>query len=111
MSKLPIATINTTDQPVFLSDYDQKMSAAIQSRWYQLIENRPLPEGKVTVRYRLIHDGRIFHVETVSTEVNDLFTVICQMAIKDPSPYPRWPDKMRDELDADHRDISITFNY
>lgn len=92
--------------------YDRQLSLAIQQKWHQLIrERRPLPKGLVVVKFRLLHDGRISSVETVSTTVDDLHTVICQMSVKDPSPYQRWPGEMRRQLQSDHRDITVSFHY
>ena len=92
--------------------YDKQLWYAVQTRWHALMEKRrPTPKGKVIIKFRLLHDGRITGVETISTSVDDLFTVICQMAIKEPSPYPRWPTEMRRQLREDHRDIEVTFNY
>ena len=92
--------------------YDQHLSYAIQQQWFHLIENRqPLPRGIVVIKFRLMHDGRITKVETISSAVNDLHTVICQMSVKDPSPYQRWPSDMRRQLKDDHRDITVSFKY
>ncbi len=92
--------------------YDQQLSYAIQQRWFQLMAQRsPLPKGMVVIKFRLEHNGLITRVETVSSGVDDLHTVICQMAIKDPSPFPRWPIEMRRQLQDDHRDITVSFTY
>jgi len=92
--------------------YDRELSLAIQARWFQLMENRrPLPRGRVVIRFRLLHTGRVVNVETLSSSVDDLHTAICQMAVKDPSPYPRWPVEMRRQLQNDYRDITVSFTY
>ena len=92
--------------------YDKILSEAIQQRWYSLIrERKPLPKGMVTVKFRLLHDGRIDRVETITSTVDDLHTVLCQMSVKDPSPYQRWPAEMRRQLDSDFRDITVSFHY
>ena len=92
--------------------YDLQLSEAIQQKWNQLTQERsPLPKGLVVVKFRLLHDGRISSVETVESTVDDLHTVICQMSVKDPSPYQRWPAAMRRQLESDHRDITVSFHY
>jgi hypothetical protein len=42
--------------------------------------------------------------------VNELLGIICEQAILDPSPFKKWPEKMREE-DPDPRPVTFTFYY
>src|SRR6185437_6551515 len=73
-------------------DYDAQIIAAIQQRWYDLLDNpvfataRP---GKVTVEFRLNFDGRVTDMRVIESTVDDMQSYDCQRAISEPSPYER----------------------
>jgi len=92
-------------------DYDREFIEAVQSRWFQLLENRSPGSGKVMVEFRLLPDGRITNLKIVQNEMSDLFGLICQQAIYDPAPYRRWPEEMRRDIPKDYRDVTFTFYY
>jgi outer membrane biosynthesis protein TonB len=93
--------------------YDKAVIAAIQSRWYALIDNQPLTRatGKVTLNFHLNYDGRITELHVLETTVGELLTAFCQRAVQDPSPYEVWPSDMRREIGANFRDVTFTFYY
>jgi len=91
--------------------YDQAIVHAIQQRWYDLLETRFSPRGKVVIEFRLHHDGRVTGLKVSDADVGDLYVLLCQKAIQDPAPFPRWPSDMRRQLQDDHRDIRFTFFY
>tara|TARA_Y100001934_G_scaffold77793_1_gene96634 strand:- start:487 stop:1593 length:1107 start_codon:yes stop_codon:yes gene_type:complete len=89
--------------------YMDGMFEVISTRWHNLMGQRPTPHGQVKIKYKLWSDGRVTDVETLSTSIDDFQTVICQMAIKDPSPYRPWPSDMRRQFEEDFRELLITF--
>ncbi len=94
--------------------YDAALIAAVQSRWYDLIERGDVSRertGRVMVRFRLHEDGRISRVEVVENGVDDILSYMCQRAITDPSPYEKWPSDMRRIIGADYREVIFTFYY
>jgi outer membrane biosynthesis protein TonB len=92
--------------------YDALFIAAVQARWYQLLENRTAnAPGKVVVEFRMHPDGRITDLKVTQNEVTELLSMICQQAILDPAPFPPWPRQMRLDIPADYRDVQFTFFY
>lgn len=91
--------------------YDAAIIHAIQQRWYSLLESRPTPRGKVVVEFRMHFDGRVTDMKVNDADVGELYSLFCQKAVQDPSPYPRWPSDMRRQLQADYRDVKFTFHY
>jgi len=96
--------------------YDSAIVAAIQNRWYDLLEDRRYASdrtGKVVLVFKLNYDGRITDMTVVreETTVDELLTLLCQKAVLDPSPYARWPSDMRRMVGADYREVRFTFYY
>ena len=95
-----------------VGDYDQRFIEAVRQRWDSLLEQvSSTTPGKVVLEFRLHHDGRVTDVNVRETAVNEMQTLLCEKAIQDPSPYPKWPTEMRNELKGDHRDVTFTFYY
>jgi hypothetical protein len=92
-------------------DYDREFIDAVQTRWYQLLENRSPGTGKVVVEFRLHPDGRVTDLNIVQNEMSDLFGLLCAQAIREPSPYLPWPIEMRRDIPKDYRDVTFTFFY
>jgi len=91
-------------------EYGEHMSRAISARWHQLLSNRrPVPVGRVRVTFRVHQSGRVSALKTTHTDVNDISTAICQMAIRDPSPYKRWPTALLRRYPNGYHDVTITF--
>src|SRR6267154_1966209 len=70
-------------------DYDARVIAAIQQRWYDLLDNPAFARdrtGHVVVEFRMSYDGRISDMRVIESDVGDLLSYVCQAAIKDPSP-------------------------
>lgn len=96
--------------------YDAAIVAAIQNRWYDLLEERSYASdrtGKVVLIFKLNYDGRITDMSVVKEEttVDELLTLLCQKSVFDPSPYARWPSDMRRMVGADYREVRFTFYY
>lgn len=93
--------------------YDAAFIAAVQQRWYDLIDStRLMPRtGKVVVVFRLHVDGTITQMTVRETEVGDMLGLLCRRAVEDPAPYPRWPSDMWRMVGKDYRDVVFTFYY
>jgi outer membrane biosynthesis protein TonB len=92
-------------------DYDAMFIDAVKQRWYQLAEYRSPGAGRVVVEFRMLPDGRIINLRLVQSDVPDLFSIICQQAIRDPAPYRPWPMEMRRDIPQEYRDVTFTFIY
>jgi hypothetical protein len=93
--------------------YDAAFIAAVQSRWYQLIENNLVTPraGKVILEFKLTHDGRITDMKIQDNDVGDILGLFCRNAVEDNQRYPEWPDEMRRKIGLNPRDIRFTFYY
>ena len=93
--------------------YDAAIIAAIQQRWYDLLDNTQFTQrsGKVVIEFRLHEDGRITDLNMTGNEVGELLALLCQRAIMDPAPYPKWPGDMRRMVGKTYREVLFTFYY
>lgn len=93
--------------------YDAYIIAAIQQRWYDLLDNAHFSQriGKVVIEFKLNYDGRITDVKMNDNEVGELLAALCQRAITDPSPFAKWPDDMRRLVGKNFREVLFTFYY
>src|SRR5260221_3630259 len=94
-------------------DYDAALIAAISSRWYQLLDERAYASeksGKVVLQFTIHYDGRVSDMMVQDNTVGEVLGLICQKAVLDPSPFPKWPVDMRRML-RDLRTVQFTFYY
>ena len=93
--------------------YDAAIIAAIQKRWYDLLDQSTFPPrtGQVVIEFRLYADGRITDLKVTEEDVGDILTVYCRRAISDPAPYGPWPSDMRRMIGKEYRDVKFTFYY
>ena len=95
-------------------NYDSTFISIVQERWYQaLAENRFMLDrhGKVAVTFRLHFDGRITALVSEENTVGDVLGLLCEKAILDPAPFPKWPSDMRKMVGSDVREVRFTFYY
>lgn len=93
-------------------DYDARLIAAIQNRWNQILDLHYTPSvGRVVLTFNLWSDGKVTNVQIERSTVNTILALKCERAVKEPSPYEPWPEKMRDEIDSDRRFVRFTFYY
>jgi len=99
-------------------NYDAMFIGLVQSRWYQLLDNNQYMmdrRGKVSLTFRLHFDGRISQMEVAENSVGDMLSLLCQKAILDPAPFPKWPAEMRRQIQnqggTEYRDVKFTFYY
>ena len=104
-------SLGTTVTP--FSSYDAAFIAAVQQRWYDLLDSSQFSQrsGKVVLEFRLTYDGRIVDLKTSDNEVGEILSLLCQRAILDPAPYARWPDDMRRMIGSNFREVTFTFYY
>lgn len=94
--------------------YDAAFIAAVQSRWYQLLDEREFTRdqtGKVILEFRLNSDGRITAMKVEEAEVTEMLAWFCQRAVLDPAPYMPFPNDLRRLLNKDYREVRFTFYY
>ncbi len=96
------------------ASYDQMIIAAIQKRWYDLLEDRDFARsqvGRVVLTFRLNVDGRVTEMRVEENEVSEILALVCQRAVQDPAPYPPWPSDLRRMVGADYREVKFTFHH
>lgn len=94
--------------------YDTMMVAAIQARWDNLLERARYSSdkrGRVVIQFRLHSTGRITDVTLGDNTVGDFLASVCQSAIMDPAPYPKWPPEMQRLFSGGYREVRFTFYY
>ncbi|MSU32700.1 MAG: hypothetical protein EXS25_08605 [Pedosphaera sp.] len=94
-------------------EYDLRMIASIQERWWLLLEERHYSlerTGKVVIYFLLKGDGTISGVRTLNSDVGESLSFTCEAAILGSSPFGRWPPVLKSQS-SDPREITITFNY
>ena len=93
--------------------YDAAFIAAVQQRWYDLLDSSHFTQqsGKVVLEFRLMYDGRITDLKVNGNDVGELLGLLCERAILDPAPYPQWPSDMRRMIGQNFREVTFTFYY
>lgn len=97
-----------------LGDYDRQFVAAVQKCWFTLLEQQRYSldrVGRVVLKFRLTKDGRVNNLQVIESDVGDVYTTLCQVALTKPSPYEPWPDDVARLVGADYRDVRFTFYY
>lgn len=110
--KLEISTLDAKATPFGI--YDAMIVAAVQNRWYQLLDDRNFAgerSGKVSLEFRLHSNGRISDMRVNENTVDELLGYLCQRAVLDPMPFEKWPTEMKRLIGADYREIKFTFFY
>lgn len=93
--------------------YDAAFIAAVQDRWYTILEAFPysLRSGKVVIHFKLWQDGRITELKVREESVGELQSLFCQRAISEPAPYSPWPSDMKRMIGDPFREVTFTFYY
>jgi outer membrane biosynthesis protein TonB len=110
--RLVISSVDARATP--FGTYDEKLIEAVQSHWFNLLDQHEYAgdsRGKVILTFRLHYDGRITDLNVVGNSAGGVLGLICEKAIRDPSPYDPWPTEMRLANRGDVRDIQFTFYY
>lgn len=106
-----VAMVDAKGTP--FGSYDHAFIQAVQQRWYDLLETTPYVQrsGKVVLEFWLNQDGRITNMQMTGNEVGDLLGYVCERAVTDPAPFPKWPDDMRKIIGKTYREVTFTFYY
>ncbi len=93
--------------------YDDLLVHVIANHWYSLLDERDYAgdtRGKVVIHFTLHYDGRITDLAVAEKTIEEVPALICETAIRNSAPFPRWTSEMRHEL-GDSRKIQFTFYY
>jgi len=93
--------------------YDAALIAAIQQRWYHLLDERDYASdsrGKVVLQFILHYDGRVSEMTVAENSAGEMLALICEKAVLDPAPFAPWTMEMR-RLLGETRNIQFTFYY
>ncbi len=107
-----VAMVDARRSP--FGNYDAVFISIVQERWYSLLENNQFMldrRGKVSLTFRLFHDGRVAELKTAENDVGDVLGLLCEKSILDPMPFPPWPKEMRQIVGSNYRDLRFTFFY
>ncbi len=107
-----ISSVDAIASP--FGEYDEAMIAAVQKRWYELLDEDSFAgdrTGKVTLRFHLNADGSVSEMVLKDYTVNLTLALICQSAVRDPAPFAPWPTAMRKEIGASYREVTFVFYY
>jgi hypothetical protein len=110
--RLEMSSLDAKATP--FGSYDAALIEAIQSRWFDLLDQisyNNYRTGRVVVQFRLNYDGRITDLRIAESTVGEILALLCEKAIREPAPYEKWPQEMRQMADKDYRDISFSFYY
>jgi hypothetical protein len=94
-------------------NYDREFVDAVQQEWENLLNRNGVVRkaGKVVLEFRLNYKGEISDMKVIENTAGEILGVICELAIRHPSPYRTWPMEMRRELNSDYREVRFTFYY
>jgi hypothetical protein len=96
--------------------YDEAMISTIEKRWDGLFDTDGIhiiiPRfGKVVVSFRLHSDGKISDLKEIENSSGNREGLMCQSAILDSAPFPKWPSDLGLALAKDYREVIFTFYY
>lgn len=95
-------------------EYDRVFIDAVRERWYSLLEAKRYDgyqRGRVVLQFALNYDGRITDLKVLEKTVGEDLSLVCEMAVLDPAPYPPWPSDMRRAISGNQRKVQFTFFY
>jgi hypothetical protein len=109
-----LPSFNTEATP--WGSYDAKFIAIVTSQWYRFLDQHPEAfnwAGRVVVKFRLQHDGRITDFEFLENTSGEIQGFGAQKAIiRDLGhPYDPWPPSLRRITGKDYRELRFTFYY
>lgn len=103
--------VSTTDGAI--GEYDRGLLAAIQQRWFALLDTRQdtPAKGKVVVEFQLYSNGSVAETRIAKSTVDKALDLLCQKAVLDPAPFSPWPYAVRKALTNECRRITLTFYF
>ena len=75
-------------------EYDARLIAAIQDRWYKIIPD-VRDVGRVVITFTLWENGDVSDVEVERSTVSRIHSLKCERAVREPAPYDPWPAEMQ----------------
>ena len=110
-NRLPAGIVSAKAFP--FPAYDQSLVKSVYGKWHELLDAQPLPaaQGEVVVDFDLHEDGSISRVRRLPSEVTPRLEQLCERAILELAPFPKWPPEMKTEIGADRRTIRISFDF
>ncbi len=106
------ASLDVRSSP--FASYDRQLIYAVQQRWYALLEEHRYAldrYGRVVIKFQLRSNGSVADMTQVSSDVGDLWALLCESAVMSQAPYAPWPESMRRLVGKDSREITFTFHY
>lgn len=100
-------------QPFPFPDYDQSLVKSVYSRWQSLLKAQPVPaaQGHVAVEFELHEDGSVSRIRRLPSEITPRLEQLCERAILEEAPFPKWTPGMKTEIGSDTRLIRINFDF
>jgi hypothetical protein len=95
-------------------DYDHLVIEQVSQTWFGIMDSIKIHDktaGKVIVQFTLYSDGTTSDVKNIKSEVSDLRTAICDLAIVKSRPFPKWSPEIAKKLGANSCDVIFTFVY
>jgi hypothetical protein len=92
--------------------YDADFADAIQSRWLQLMDQRPVPldNGHVLLEFVLHPDGTLDELGILQNTEGEILAALCAKAVLDPVPFKPWSDEMV-RLFGSGRRFKVSFEF
>ncbi len=96
-----------------MSDYEAAIMASIDKRWLSLLSdhNYSYEQGQVKVQFAVNADGMVSRVTIEQNQVGMAHALLCVSAVKDSSPFPPCPERMRSNMPLDYQMCLYTFEY
>ncbi len=111
VSRQGVAAFNVAESP--FGAYDREIIRAVQSRWYNILDQFGLDTkgGTVTLYFELYDDGHIGKVQRKENTAGEMNALWCEKAVTEAAPFEPLPDKLRLLLGGQPRDVTFTFYY
>jgi len=106
------SSLNVKASP--LGDYNYRMVLAVQNQWYQLLDDQRFAldrQGQVVITFDLHADGTVTAVQVKESNVGDVLSFLCELAVSRPAPFGKWPTDVRRLIGGDTVPVTFTFNY
>jgi hypothetical protein len=91
-------------------DYLGKYNTAISAKCSNFDTKSSPHDTMIQVRFILHQDGSVSDI-VISGDTSAPVAPMCIKAIKDCSPFPKWPDKMRSIVGKDYLEIHYHFGF
>jgi hypothetical protein len=90
--------------------YNEKFVSAISAKTSALDASSSPHDTMILATVKFHQDGNVSDI-TISGNTNAPIAQLCIKAIKDCSPFPKWPDKMRSIAGKEYLEIHFNFGF